>query len=263
MKKTEKTVLTAALFAAALNMIPSGAGDVTTSASATDYNPAAPPIAYDPSAEEIQDVYGPPIWETTTAAPPIAYDPNNAVEVPVYGPPVSWTTTETELTTQTTTATTEPMPVPVYGPPISWTTTGTELTTQTSTTTKTQTSSGLTLATTTNTIPVAVYGPPIAWYGDINADGRIDVFDMIELRKLYINSTSNGEKAYRADVNQDGDIGMADLVMLNNYLLGKIDDFSDPLPEPKPTTAVSYEPTITTSTEPIPQTEYGPPIAFN
>ena len=42
MKKTDKTALTAAIFAAALNAVPMGAA------------------AYDPAEEPIQDVYGPP-----------------------------------------------------------------------------------------------------------------------------------------------------------------------------------------------------------
>ncbi|MDE5853968.1 MAG: dockerin type I repeat-containing protein, partial [Ruminococcus sp.] len=186
-----------------------------------------------------------------------AYNPNEAIEVPVYGPPVSWTTTQTSPETTVTTVVTtisEPYPVPVYGPPISWTTTGTELTMPTTTAT-------------TNTIPEAVYGPPIAWYGDINMDGKVDVFDMIELRKAYINGEAGkGLDSLRADINQDGKIGMADLVMLENYLLGKIDNLDEPLPEPVPTTAEPQHSFInttnTTPTEPIPQPEYGAPIAF-
>lgn len=201
MKKTEKTILTAALFAAALNMIPSGTSNVKNSALASDYNN---------SSDE-------PTITTT------AYNPNEGMEVPVYGPPISWTTTAP--------VTTEPAPTTV-----------------------------------TATVPMPVYGPPLAWYGDINADGKVDVFDMIELRKAYINGEAGKGLDYmRADINRDGKIGMADLVMLENYLLGKIDNFDDPLPEPEPTTAEPQYSFIstTTNTEPVPQPGYGAPIAFD
>ncbi len=170
MKKTEKTVLTATLFASALNMIPSETGNIKDSASASDYNL---------SLDEVV---------TTTI-----YNPNEGMEVPVYG-------------------------------------------------------------------------PPVAWYGDVNADGKVDVFDMIESRKAYINGKlSEGIEPMRADINRDGKIGMADWVMLENYLLGKIDNFDNPLPEPETTTAepqYSYVNT-TTSTEPISQPEYDASVAFD
>lgn len=229
MKKTEKTILTAALFAAALNMIPSGTSNIKSSALASDYNN---------SSDE-------PTITTT------AYNPNEGMEVPVYGPPVSWTTTaEPDSITPTTTVTTtdEPHLVPVYGPPISWTTTEPVPTTV------------------TTTVPMPVYGPPLAWYGDINEDGKVNVFDMIELRKAYINGeVGKGFDYMRADINHDGKIGMADLVMLENYLLGKIDNFDNPLPEPVPTTAEPQYSFInaTTNTEPVPQPGYGAPIAFD
>ena len=93
MKKTNKTALTAAAFATALNVIPMGTE------------------AYDPSEDPIQDVYGPPVYfETTT------YD--NKPQ-PDYGPPET-----TSVTTITTSVTEEPVisetkynSAPVYGPP--------------------------------------------------------------------------------------------------------------------------------------------------
>lgn len=203
MKKTEKTVLTATLFTAALNMIPSGTGNIKDSASASDYNL---------SLDE-------PVVTTTI------YNPNEGMEVPVYGPSISWTTTALE--------TTEPIPTTVA-----------------------------------TTIPMPVYGSPVVWYGDVNVDGKVDVFDMIELRKGYIKGKlSEGIDPMRADINRDGKIGMADLVMLENYLLGKIDNFDNPLPEPETTTAEPQysfiNTTNTTITEPIPQPEYDAPVAFD
>lgn len=247
MKKTVQTMMTAAMFAATMNMIPSGTSDGTASASAVDYNPAI---------ENWQDVYGPPVDypEMTTAT-------INTVPVPVYGPPVSWTTTpETDLPVPTTISTTEEEPVCVYGPPIAWNTT----------TVPTEMPVLTTVPNTT--IPLPVYGPPIAWMGDINGDNRVDVFDMIELRKAYLNLNGSAEitiDLYRADINEDGQIGVADLVMLQNYLLGRTKKIYDnQIEEPKPTTPqVSYEPvqstTKNTTTEPVPQPEYGAPVAFD
>lgn len=201
MKKTLQTVMTAAMFAAAVNVIPSG--NVTTT-------------AYDPALEEFQDVYGPPVLTTTAAETITTTDP-----VGVYGPPIAWTTTTIPVETMTT----------------------------------------------TESIPVAVYGPPIAWVGDVDDDGKIDVFDMIELKNAYLNGIpeSSWSYLYRADINKDGAIGVADLVMLQNYLLGKIDNFyDDRLPEPEPTTTetIFTEPPITTTTQTIPLPVYGPPLAF-
>lgn len=93
MKKTDKTALTAAVFAAALNVVPMGAS------------------AYDPSEEEIQDVYGPPAYyETTTFEEPVPQ--------PDYGPMPAWTTETTAVPEETTTEVTEVIPQPAYGPPI-------------------------------------------------------------------------------------------------------------------------------------------------
>ena len=91
MKKTDKTALTAAAFAAALNIVPMGAS------------------AYDPSEEPIQDVYGPPIYfETTTV--------EEMVPQPDYGPMPAWTTETTAVTQDPVITTTEMEAQPTYGP---------------------------------------------------------------------------------------------------------------------------------------------------
>lgn len=91
MKKTDKTALTAAAFAAALNIVPMGAS------------------AYDPSEEPIQDVYGPPIYfETTTV--------EEMVPQPDYGPMPAWTTETTAVTQDPVITTTEMEVQPTYGP---------------------------------------------------------------------------------------------------------------------------------------------------
>ncbi len=91
MKKTDKTALTAAAFAAALNIVPMGAS------------------AYDPSEEPIQDVYGPPIYFDTTTV-------EEMVPQPDYGPMPAWTTETTAVTQDPVITTTEMEAQPTYGP---------------------------------------------------------------------------------------------------------------------------------------------------
>lgn len=114
MKKTDKTALTAAIFAAALNAVPMGAA------------------AYDPAEEPIQDVYGPPSFfeETTDQQSQLTTNTNaltftSTTTTPtqtsmetLYGPPwVIWSVYP-ELTSTSSTTTTEPLPQPAYGPPV-------------------------------------------------------------------------------------------------------------------------------------------------
>ena len=223
MKKTKKTLMTAAAFAAAMNIATASNVNAVSSADENSFEKQK----YDPSQEEIQDVYGP--------APDYFDDPLYYGELPVtttgivnyaaplYGPP--WVfpdytgTIPPEYTTTTTTTTIEPEVL--YGPP--WVFpdyTGTmpeELTT----TTEIQTT----------------YGPPVAYFyekGDANGDGVVDVFDIIALRKRLLSSWgSNATIADRAlDVNNDCEIGVGDLVSLQNFLLGRRTDFEEPIPQP-------------------------------
>lgn len=237
MKKTVQTVLTATMFAVALGTMPSGTAETS---SATDYNPAM---------DEWQGVYGPPPVTTTLAETTYAQ--------PVYGTYPYWETTPVE--TVTTAFNPEQMTtVAVYGPPIAWGTT---------------TAPVPETVPTTMAVPVPVYGPPTAWLGDVDGDGRIDVFDMIELRKAYISGLTENSwiDFYRADINKDGEIGVADLVMLQNYLLGNIENFDNRITELHGTVSTeppkSYADTTTTAivpseTEPVPECVYGPPVAF-
>lgn len=233
MKKTPKTMLMAALFASAISATSTGA--VTGNAD------------YVPSDEQMQDAYGPPVIEETTTQ-----------MTAVYSAPIYYTTTTPATVTNPITETTTDM-ICVYGPPPDYSTT----TSQTQTTAKDP-------ITETTTELAGVYGPPPVSNGDINDDGRIDVFDFIELKKMITNNTAQpieSYKAYKADVNHDEQVGMADLVMLNNYLLGKVDNFYDDIiPEPQPTTTRYYDNTtvntVTTTQDAIPAPVYGPPSWF-
>jgi len=211
MKKTKQTLLTAAAFAAAMNM--SAAGNVNAVTLSEAELPAS--LAnYDPSADEIQDVYGPapnynddPVTTETLMTQPVL----TTTEIQTtYGPPIwRWddtTTTSIETTTTTT------VPVPLYGPMPAYTTT----------------------TTTTEPLVQPVYGPPQIFYqkGDINGDEVVDSLDMISFRKQLLNEETPEWLRYVMDINQDGDFNVGDLVALQNYLLGRNKDFFSGLPQP-------------------------------
>ncbi|MBO5571884.1 MAG: dockerin type I repeat-containing protein [Ruminococcus sp.] len=227
MKKTKQTLLTAAAFAAAMNM--SAAGNVNAVTLSEAELPAS--LAnYDPSADEIQDVYGPapnynddPVTTETlmTQTVPITTEIQTT-----YGPPIwRWDDTSTTSIDTTTTTSTTTVPVPLYGPMPAYTTTTTE--------------------------PLAqlVYGPPQIFYqkGDINGDEVVDSLDMVSFRKYLLDEETPEWLRYVMDINQDGDFNVGDLVALQNYLLGRNKDFFSGIPQPV------YGPP-----DDFPQTEYGP-----
>ncbi|MDD6279622.1 MAG: DUF6055 domain-containing protein [Oscillospiraceae bacterium] len=63
--------------------------------------------------------------------------------------------------------------------------------------------------------------------GDINLDMSVDIFDMITMRKIILNSELAGSKEIKAaaDTNGDNEINIADAVTMQNYLLGRINEF--------------------------------------
>ncbi len=81
-------------------------------------------------------------------------------------------------------------------------------------------------------------------YGDINFDGRIDVFDVILARRGLINGYTDSAAKLAADVDKNGKIETADLVQISNFVLGRIKEFEVYIP-PKSqyvyNSAVSYK----------------------
>ncbi len=274
MKKTEKTALTAAIFAAAMygtanaaaEPVEAGAAFTSTTTSVVGMDIVADNqsgISIDAIKElnsKMSTVYGPP---------PSDYDYSNNYDeedvvtttqhmVALYAPPEYMTTTapdEYEFEDWTTTTVINTTAIhTVYGPPSVFTTTTTVPDIEVATTTTDYVIAELQ----TNGQPV--YGPaPL--YGDVNADNRVDVFDMIKLREEFAKGSPS--YSFATDVNNDYKVSVADLVILQKYLLGKIDDIRYPEDENIITTTnvIDDEASVTTTTVTFAPL-YGPPSVF-
>jgi len=195
MKKTLRTVVTAAMFAAAnMSAIPAAAGE----------NAAVPDLRNDVEREAYRNF------------------------APVYGPgptyPITTTTTDLQENFITTTTT---QTYPVYGvmPPRTTTTTINHEDDPFYNTTTTSDLEEFFMTTTTE--PQPVYGPPLQdWVGDVNLDGSVDSFDVLSVRKMLVKGTDQyGEEykeAYYGDMNNDKKLTIADLLLLQKYVLGKV-----------------------------------------
>ncbi len=58
--------------------------------------------------------------------------------------------------------------------------------------------------------------------GDLDFDGRVDVFDMCLMRRGYIYGWNRNIQEKMADMNADGEVSIADLIWLQKWLLGVI-----------------------------------------
>ena len=56
--------------------------------------------------------------------------------------------------------------------------------------------------------------------GDINDDKRVDVFDMVLMRRALIEPLSDAREKLAADMNGNGTIDISDAVLLQKFLLG-------------------------------------------
>lgn len=96
-------------------------------------------------------------------------------------------------------------------------------------------------APTTTTAPPTTTQPAVnVIQGDLNSDSKVNIFDLITLRKALVNNTfanANAEKA--ADVNGDGSFSVADLTLLNEFLLGTVDSFPAPVQQETKTLTMS------------------------
>lgn len=255
MKKTEKTALTAAVFAAAMHMGTANAEPAETFASFSGSTSTTTVTG----VESIAD--GAPLIGDN-----VIESLNNKMSA-VYGPPPSY---DAEVEKEEVTTTAEPVVTPVYGPPWIFRTTTADEEEETTTTTATD---DYVLAELELGFG-AVYGPAPA-LGDIDYDGKVDVYDLIMLRERF--AQNNNQYSFVYDVNYDMKISVADLVTLSNHILGKTPNVLRPDKERVPVTTMDEfqgvygpPPTKTTvaddddendiiTTEPLPQPVYGPP----
>ena len=70
--------------------------------------------------------------------------------------------------------------------------------------------------------------------GDVNSDGRINSLDMIAARKLLVAGSKDAELVKLADVDRSTEYEVNDLVLIQQYILGKVTEFPDNTPEPPP-----------------------------
>lgn len=96
-----------------------------------------------------------------------------------------------------------------------------------------------------------IEGPAPVTYtlGDIDNDGVIDSIDTALLRRGVIKNNLTKVQGLAADVNQDKSVNIADIVMLQQYILGKIDKFekaqsSAPDPSTEMRTISVYTPVV-------------------
>lgn len=247
MKKSLHSILTAAMFAAA----------VTTSVG----NPAVSVQSGAASAEaglmqeterEMQGAYGPPNWFTETEMTKLTdTEPQD-----VYGPPNWFSETETLTTTDVT----RDIPPTVYGPPNWFSDKETEATVTTTTDV-------------TEINPQPAYGPP--WVsGDLNTDFQVDARDLTLLKRMILDN--NGAdvslevppgyviadgRAF-ADMNGDGKLDKADVKALVRMLTGKPEKEDDPQESTVTSTATTVASLITTTSTPV-VSLYGPRFTNN
>ncbi len=63
--------------------------------------------------------------------------------------------------------------------------------------------------------------------GDVNADGEIDLDDVLMTNDCFIgNLDLTGDQFTAADVNQSGEIDLDDVLMINDYFIGNLDEFT-------------------------------------
>lgn len=194
MKKTKKTLMTAA---------------VLTAAAMSSHNVKTVGVAMAP-------VYGPPPATTVTTM--------NTTISTVYGPPVAISTTADEEVTAVSSQeeyieTTNSPLAGVYGPPPAYTTVSDE--------SKVTTVPVITEEEYTRTTDpiVCVYGPPDAFYdkGDVNMDTQINIADY----NLMLSVAQGEETEYfqerLADIDDNGTVDNEDIDTMRKYLTGQID----------------------------------------
>ena len=71
--------------------------------------------------------------------------------------------------------------------------------------------------------------------GDVNSDGRINAMDVSAARKLILSDSRDALLVRLADVDKSTEYEVNDLILLQQFVLGKIKEFPDNTPEPQVT----------------------------
>ncbi|MBQ3915870.1 MAG: endo-1,4-beta-xylanase [Ruminococcus sp.] len=64
--------------------------------------------------------------------------------------------------------------------------------------------------------------------GDLNFDGKVNVFDMVEAREFLANAPTDSKVLRAADADGNGKFEVNDLVLMNQYVVGVLADFPEP-----------------------------------
>ncbi len=78
--------------------------------------------------------------------------------------------------------------------------------------------------------------------GDVNFDGVINIFDVIAARKYIVSGITDSKVKKAADVDGNGKFEAADLVLIHQYVMGKITEFPEVEIEEKMMTISEYTP---------------------
>ena len=73
-----------------------------------------------------------------------------------------------------------------------------------------------------------IAGPDIGVFivhGDVNCDGKVNIYDVTAARKGIINGITTPLAEANADVDGNGAFEAADLVQIHNYVMGRITGF--------------------------------------
>jgi len=84
---------------------------------------------------------------------------------------------------------------------------------------------------------------PVITLGDVDCDGRIDAFDIALARMGLIDGFDSKYSELAADVDKSGKFELNDVVLIQQFVLGKIKEFPDNTPEPEPSNFV-YDPAV-------------------
>ncbi len=79
--------------------------------------------------------------------------------------------------------------------------------------------------------------------GDINFDGYVDSFDMALARKAVTKGFKDDNAKLAGDVDRSTDYELNDMVLIQNFILGRVKEFPDNTPEPEPSN-FNYDPAL-------------------